>query len=641
MSLHRASTGAVVHVGHVLGRGGEGAVHVVNGTPKLVAKLYHKPPDAAKAEKLRLMTRSHSPGLLGVAAWPVDLLTDERGQVRGFLMQKISARQDAHRLYSPKSRRRTFPGADFRFVVRAATNVARAFAQIHAAGHVIGDVNHGNALIGKDGTAVLIDCDSIQVHERSRTFACDVGTPLFTPPELQGKAFRGLKRDQAHDRFGLAVLLFHLLFQGRHPFAGVFAEGEMPLERAIAESRFAYGAKAESDGMTAPPGTLPLDTFGPDIAALFERAFAFPGTAERPSAVEWIEPLQKLESKLAACNLRPRHFHPRDKECCWCDIEERTGARLFDDTQTNSADVDAMTAEQLWNAIEGVEAPPPLETPEFAVKQEAALVGTNLFGRIRDGMFGGVLPILVGGGVAVALLGNSSASGSLVFLGLLTSGAVLMSLANSSGRHSRLRRAMRIEWESAISQWRAKGTAGPFSRARSKLEESRRTFISLGEQRKKELEKLTQRFLGRQREDFLDTFDISKAPLHEVTRAQVDKLWSRGIRSAGDLRRHRRKLPSLIPHAAIDELHTWASHCEQTFRFDTNEPTFTAHAAKIEDKYQKERQAVLQQLRRGPAVLAEKREDVAMARARADEALREAQEKLNRPRETKRETQDE
>lgn len=47
-------------------------------------------------------------------------------------------------------------------MVRAATNVARAFAQVHAVGHVIGDVNHGNALVGRDGTVVLIDCDSLE-----------------------------------------------------------------------------------------------------------------------------------------------------------------------------------------------------------------------------------------------------------------------------------------------------------------------------------------------------------------------------------------------------------------------------------------------------------------------------------------------
>ena len=54
------------------------------------------------------MIRGKSTGLLGVAAWPTDLLTDERGVVRGFLMGRISARQDAHRLYSPEEPPRHF-----------------------------------------------------------------------------------------------------------------------------------------------------------------------------------------------------------------------------------------------------------------------------------------------------------------------------------------------------------------------------------------------------------------------------------------------------------------------------------------------------------------------------------------------------
>ncbi len=51
----------------------------------------------------------------------------------------------------------------------------------------------------------------------------------------------------------------------------------MPIERAIAESRFVYGANAAQFGMTRPPGTLALGTFGEDIARLFESAFAPPG----------------------------------------------------------------------------------------------------------------------------------------------------------------------------------------------------------------------------------------------------------------------------------------------------------------------------------------------------------------------------
>ena len=190
--LQRASNHTPVSLGKELGRGGEGAVFPVTGVPDLVAKIYLKPPTAAKAEKLRSMARNASPALLRVAAWPVDVLVDPAGAVRGFLMPKVSAREDVHELYSPKSRRRAFPNVDFRFVVRAATNIARAFAQVHAVGNVIGDVNHGNALVGRDGTVVLIDCDSFQVRDAARIFTCDVGVALFTPPELAGHGFRGL-----------------------------------------------------------------------------------------------------------------------------------------------------------------------------------------------------------------------------------------------------------------------------------------------------------------------------------------------------------------------------------------------------------------------------------------------------------------
>jgi len=635
MSLHRASTGAVVHLGQVLGRGGEGAVHVVNDTPKLVAKIYSKAPDAAKVEKLRLMTRSHSPGLLGVAAWPVDLLTDERGVVRGFLMGRISSRQDAHRLYSPKSRRRTFPDADFRFVVRAATNLARAFAQIHVAGHVIGDVNHGNALIGKDGTAVLIDCDSIQVREQGRTFTCDVGSPLFTPPELQGKAFRGLRRTDASDRFGLAVLIFHLLFQGRHPFAGVYADGEMPLERAIAESRFAYGAHAESLGMLAPPGTLSLETFGRPVARLFERAFAPPGgEEERPSAIDWIEPLQDLESRLAACEVRPRHFHPRGESCCWCDIEKRTGARLFDDGQAAVTNDDAVTAAGLWKAIEGIHPPREPELPKSVEQEVRALARKDKWGSVVTRLVESLPAFLVGGIVAMPFLGLVIGLGrSVLLLSLLVCSGIAVSIYRETAGRSRGRRALRIEWDNAIKQWRSHTSAHLFASLRSDLEKSRKKLDELAEQQRKDLEGLVRLLERRQREAFLDKFEIDKALFLEVSRAHVEKLANRGYRSAEDIRRRSGKLHDFVPAAVVAELRSWAAQCEDNFVFDTRDMSYAAAAAEVEEKYRWERQHHLGVLGRGPELLAAKLDEITKARARADDHLHRKQEYLRLRRE--------
>lgn len=179
------------------------------------------------------MVDAACPELLRVAAWPKDLVLD-RGQVAGFVMPRIGARSDVHELYSPKSRASAFPEADFRFLVHVAANIARAFATVHARGHVIGDVNHGHLLVGGDGRVLLIDADSFQVAVGGIVHTCDVGVPLFTAPEFAGSDFRGLRREPNHDLFGLAVLLFHMLFMGRHPYAGVWSgAGDMPIERAI------------------------------------------------------------------------------------------------------------------------------------------------------------------------------------------------------------------------------------------------------------------------------------------------------------------------------------------------------------------------------------------------------------------------
>lgn len=628
MNLRRASSGAIVCLGQLIGRGGEGTVHAVVGAPKLVAKIYLKPPNAAKVEKLRVMSRGHSRELLNVAAWPVDLLLDDQGVVRGFLMGRISARQDAHRLYSPKSRRRTFPDADFRFVVRAATNLARAFAQIHAREHVIGDVNHGNALIGKDGTAALIDCDSIQVRDQGRTFTCDVGTPLFTPPELQGKTFRGLKRAESHDRFGLAVLIFHLLFQGRHPFAGVFAEGDMPIERAITESRFAYGASAAAMRMTPPPGTLALETFGPRIEALFERAFAPPTTAERPSAIEWIEALQELEHGLAGCLRRPRHFHPGGASCCWCAVEAHTGAKLFDDGQS-TPDADAMTATELWKAIEGVHPPVDLPLPKFAEPLEKALAGPGPWSRILEGLLGNLESLFAGGIVLVLLLSPLvGIPAALGFIALMVSGGIAASVHGRRSRKSRPGRGLRIEWERAVAEWRNHSARGLFASARSELERSRRTLDELAFQQRNELERLERLLEPRQRQTFLDVFEIGSAQFLVVAPSHVEKLASRGVRSAGDLSRRRGRLKGLVPKNVLEELRMWAAKCTQNFKFDKRDAVYLEEAAKIEEKYRRQRELILEVLRRGPALLAAKRAEVANARARAEDVLRQKHEHL-------------
>jgi DNA-binding helix-hairpin-helix protein with protein kinase domain len=173
-----------------IGKGGEGSVWTVTGDPNVVAKFYHNGLGANKARKIEAMCRLKSDALLKISAWPLATLKTKSGASEGFLMPRISGHQEAHLLYTPKSRRASFPEAQFPFIVHVSMNIARAFATVHDAGQVIGDVNHGNLLVAPDGRVRLIDCDSFEIHDGNTIFPCPVGVPIYTPPECRDGAFR-------------------------------------------------------------------------------------------------------------------------------------------------------------------------------------------------------------------------------------------------------------------------------------------------------------------------------------------------------------------------------------------------------------------------------------------------------------------
>jgi DNA-binding helix-hairpin-helix protein with protein kinase domain len=186
-------------------------------------------------------------------------------------------------------RLKCFPLAGWNFQVRAAMNLAAAFDEVHKAGCLVGDVNQSNALVSAQALVRLIDCDSFQVRANGKPFLCEVGVAHYTPPELQGKPLRGVVRTENHDRFGLAVLIYQLLFVGGHPYAGVYrGAGDPSFEQLIAEYRFAQGPAAHTWGMSPPPYTPTFADIPPELGTLFRRAFERGSEAgSRPRPAEW------------------------------------------------------------------------------------------------------------------------------------------------------------------------------------------------------------------------------------------------------------------------------------------------------------------------------------------------------------------
>ncbi len=637
MNLRRVSAGSRVRLGPELGRGGEGAVFPVVGDDTRVAKVYFKAPSAAKVEKLRAMTRSASPGLLRVAAWPVELLEDESHRVRGFLMPRVAAREDAHQLYSPRSRRRAFPDADFRFIVRAAANVARAFAQVHEAGHVIGDVNHGNALIGKDATVVLIDCDSFQIRDGARIFTCDVGVPLFTAPELQNMGFRGLKRSRRHDTFGLAVLVFHLLFQGRHPFAGQYDGGEMPIERAIAELRFAYGMSTQSLGMRPPPATLPLGAFGPAISFLFERAFAPTGEAVRPAATEWVEALEALERELTECTASPKHFHVRGASCCWCGLESKSGIRLFGGASVVALSEAALKS--LWSAIKAVRKPPsdpvyPLHPARPSIPKVPHFPGAQSLSQWMRwmGLAAGAGLLLWLPMISETLFATTMVLGAAGY----ASWKIWKSLRMRAVRAFKLvyrGRLMQAEqdWKHLVKSWNERCSTALFNREVERLQAAQHELASFETRRRNEMRWLRREHEARARDLHLSQFHID--PSHSgLNPADVSVLASFGFETAADVIGRLSELSKVLPQVKAMDLMGWARGLDARFHFDRKAAPDARLVAEVDQRLADRQRELLATLRAGPALLEQKRQDIEYARGEMALAMETAAKELREAR---------
>ena len=187
--------------------------------------------------------------------------------------------------------------------------------------------------------------------------------PEFTPPELQGEDLSSVVRTANHDDFGLAILIFCTLMMGRHPFAGRYlGQGDMPMDRAIAEYRFAYSSRRGSTLMEAPPNVPTLADLPLSLADAFERAFGPGGSAgARVSASEWATLLDKAEGELIPCTSSAAHHYFRSAQTCpWCRMERAyPGFQAFAPTFPIRAGEQPINLGQLIAAIRAVKDPGP------------------------------------------------------------------------------------------------------------------------------------------------------------------------------------------------------------------------------------------------------------------------------------------
>lgn len=586
------SSGRAVRLGRKLGAGGEGAVSdAPSHGNDVVAKLYHKPIDLKKQAKLRTMAQVKTRELLAIATWPIDTIHDARNNaVVGFLMPKMVGFKEIHRLYSPAHRRQDFRTADWTFLVQAARNTAAAIALIHKFGHVVGDINQNNVVVSQTATVKLIDCDSFQIQHGSQRFLCEVGVAHFTPPELHGKQFDTVVRTPNHDNFGLALLCFHLLFMGRHPYAGKFHNGsrEMPIEKAIREFRFAYSSTAASKHMAPPPHTLPLGVLPPRLQSMFESAFSQQAVfGARPTAEQWMHALEALRHELVECSAAAWHkYHQSLSNCPWCPLELQSKVTFFVPVGTTVQTV-TLDVEYVWRRIAGVAAPPAAVLPTFNFTLQPKPLA---------------LP-----------------STPLPYKQLIAF------LNQEKQRLEKELAAAVVEWEEIQRLWARHAADRRFETKLADLRKAYEQHKRLTQQVHSERLRLEGRARELQLRDYLDNYYIDRAKISGIGPVRTATLASYGIETAADVSYHSINAVPGFGRTLATVLLLWRAGIERNFIFDPNKIAQTTEYTQLQHRYNMQRLPLEKQLEAGPRelealqreVLAEREALLAEAQARA------------------------
>lgn len=625
--------GRPLRLGKRIGKGGEGEVYALDGRADQALKFYTSADPGGRGAKVEAMVRAGLANRSKLVSFPSAVIRDSNGQLAGFLMRLVQGHKPIHHLYAPGDRKVNFPGADYRFLVHTALNVARALAEVHARNCVIGDINHSGILVSDRAMVALIDADSFQITDAGREFLCAVGVPEYTPPELQGRSLTGIRRTPNHDAFGLAVIVFQLLCMGRHPFIGTFAHGDMPLERAITEHRFAYSNR-RSVGMRPPPGTVSLKDFPASLAAAFEAAFD--PAAQRPTAEQWAKLLEQLEANLKRCAANALHYYPSAaSECPWCRMERTVGIVLFlpppDQNAAAASAQGGFDLRAIWAAIEAVRLPPTappqpvLPSVNLTPSQEAtkAAAGTR-----RQWTLNGMLTAAAGAGFAAAP--------SLWFVWLPLGGFNLFQWLGPAGTAAPIRRKLadaKRQWTASLDDWRRRCGGSEVHAARKALADAKQELADLPGLLRSRLSNYEANRRDFQLRSHLERHLVRTAKIKGVGPSLKAALASWGIENAQQVVEHRILAISGFGPAKASAMMAWRRQIEASFSFDPRpnaldvqeKAKITREAAQREDQLKAKLARGAQELTVATHAILTRQKAVDPALARAHHTLLQAQ----------------
>lgn len=324
------------------------------------------------------LAASGSDGTASRLAWPVAILSDDKGRDVGFLMPMVNLKAAYpldyfydqtlfKKLKSPNE-------AALSFKLEIARNLSALVAALHDHGHCFIDMKPQNIRVTLGSHEIcLLDCDGFSIAGPSgNRYPAELLSTDYISPE----AFRGNTPPSAlgeeQDRYALAVLLFQLLNRGTHPFQGIPRDASVDVatnDEKAAQGMYPHG-RSPHPSLRPRPHSI-HEQFDDGLRALFDQAFVA-APRFRPSAKDWAQKFESLltSKSLARCPNFPNdvsHMRFRGKQCPACYLASIPAVGAGPRQVAKPATVTAPPP-----------APPPAPTPPRSPPKKITILGRDI-----------------------------------------------------------------------------------------------------------------------------------------------------------------------------------------------------------------------------------------------------------------------
>jgi len=307
-------------LGNCLGRGGQGAVYAIEGTP-FVVKVMDETLRARQEwlrNQLTFVKRLELKDL--PIAQPLEMLREPH---LGYVMELVTGMEPLSRLIEPPPNVHSVAdwyksGGGLRRRLKLLARVAEVLNVLHAKGLIYGDLSCKNVFASAEvnhDEICLIDCDNIRYQSAPQNG--DVYTVGYGAPEVVvGRS--GV--NSLSEAFAFAVLTFQML-TATHPLIGDFVhDGEPERELAAFEGKLPWIEDPTNDMNRSRFGLDRAIVLSPRLKKLFEETFG-PGLnnpMSRPGIARWLDALHTAADATIKCPQCAATYFPNHKCCPWC-----------------------------------------------------------------------------------------------------------------------------------------------------------------------------------------------------------------------------------------------------------------------------------------------------------------------------------